>query len=62
MKKKEEKYQITPKGVVCSIPGGYQALDQLELVARRHYSKDGYPAIIWTDKGAIFTTVEKVKK
>jgi len=47
----QEVYQITFKGLIISAlkdeSQTNQLLDRIELYLRRHYSKDGSPAIIY---------------
>jgi len=66
-KEEEEVYEITPKGLIYYYFLKYDIqndqliddiLDGLELQCRRKFS-EGYPAIIKTDEGWIFASVEK---
>lgn len=50
MKKEEEKYSLTLKGLLSLTIEDKEVLnntiDTIELYLRRHYSKDGHPAIV----------------
>lgn len=72
MKKKEETYQLTFKGLIGASllsAGGNMELaddvvDNIELYLRRNYAKDGCPAIVFDlEKNEfVFTTVVVDKK
>ena len=74
-KKKEEQYVITFSELIwLALTKAFECreinldaiakdiTDEIELYLRRHYSKDGIPAIVLTDDGFEFTSVERTKK
>jgi len=61
-KTEEERYIFTPLGLLQSAYGeeaGREIFDKLELYARRML-KIGDPAIIFIERGGLFSSVEKV--
>ena len=60
---KEETYSLTFKGLLSMTiedPNEVKnTLDSIELYLRRHYSKDGVPAIVFDDNKFHFVTISK---
>lgn len=65
MKKGEETYTLTFKGLIHSVTVNEdltkKLIDSIELYLRRHYSKDGHPGIVLNmNTGKFeFVTLEK---
>ena len=61
--KKEEKFILTPKGVVSRFPDGVEVLNALELFARRQAKEGEIPAIIFDEAfgkfGVVFLKLEE---
>lgn len=63
--KNEEVYELTFKGLLCSITHDDELvknlMDRIELYLRRHYSKNGHPAIVFNlDENMFeFVTLQK---